>query len=233
MRQGARSGSERHAGTAERESSVHIGAATLGSDMRTRQAGRPPAARGSEDRKVTIRRVVVVIAIAAGCTAAAWAAFAQSGAKPPAAGAKKPAAKSATTAPAIATVGDLRIPRAEFDQRFNQAMQQYRQRTGTEIPVEYRAPLRRQLLETMIRQRLVMLEARRRGMTASIEEAEAALKRDPVFQENGVYNEAKFISIRANQPQAYQAAIQELQATLPARQLLESIEREKPPAPKE
>ena len=189
---------------------------------------------------MSIRRITIGVVVTAGLFGA-WASLAQSPAKTGTA--TKPAApKSAASAPAksaagaptppptVATVGELRITKAEFDQRYEHATRQYKQRTAAEIPAEFRAPLRRRLLETLIRQRLLVLEARRRGMTATLQEAEDALRKDPAFQVNGAFSEAKFITVRSSQPEAFQRAIQELQATLPAQRLGEQIEKENTPS---
>ena len=184
---------------------------------------------------MSIRRITIAVVLAAGVFGA-WVALAQTPAKTtpaPKSAAATPAPKSAGTPappPAIATVGELRIPKAEFDQRYEQMTRQYQQRTTSEIPVEYRAPLRRRLLENLIRQRLLVLEARRRGMTATVAEAEEVLRQDPTFQVNGAFSEAKFITVRNSQPDVFQRAIRDLQATLPARRLADQLEKEHTPS---
>jgi parvulin-like peptidyl-prolyl isomerase len=161
-------------------------------------------------------------ALAAGM---AWAAFAQTPAARPARG-----AAPGPGAPAVATVGALRISRSEFEKRFEQGLRDYKTRTGAELPKDFRPMVRRQLLETAVRQRLLMLEAERRGVLASYEEAEAELKKDPTFQTNGAFNEPKYIAIRSGQPQAFQAAIEDLRRTLPASRLAQALEREHQPS---
>ena len=152
----------------------------------------------------------------------AWAARAES---PPASMRPRAPRATAVSTTAMATVGPLSISRAEFERNFQQGMDTYRARTGREIPDEYRPPLRRQLLETLIRQKLLELEVERRGLQATPEEAELELRKDPAFQTRGVFDEAKFLAIKHGQPEAFHQAVEAMRRTLPTRRLAETIER--------
>jgi parvulin-like peptidyl-prolyl isomerase len=155
----------------------------------------------------------------------AWVAGAQIA--PPAA----PAARTPAAAPppAIATVGELRIPQAELDQRAQQALAEYKGRTGSDLPAEVVPIARRQMLESLIRRDLLILEARRRGMLATAEAAEVELKRDPYFQTNGRFDQARFDQVRLQHPDAVATAIQGLRVSLAARDLLAKLQAEKGP----
>ena len=83
----------------------------------------------------------------------------------------------------------------------------------------------------MIREQLLTLEAKRRGMSMTAEQAEEELKKDPFFQRSGVFDEAKFLAVKNTQPEQFRNAILRLQRELPAIRLKEQVEREN--APKE
>jgi parvulin-like peptidyl-prolyl isomerase len=158
--------------------------------------------------------------IAVGSTAlAAWAAFAQQAPRPDA----------AASDPAVATIGSLRITASEFRQRSEQLMADVRARSGTEPPAQFRAAIRRQLLETMIRHRLLMLEGERRGTVVSDEEAEAELRRDPSFQSGGQFDPARFAAFKGGNPTGYQAALRLAKMNVSAQRLGQGIERQNMP----
>jgi parvulin-like peptidyl-prolyl isomerase len=127
-------------------------------------------------------------------------------------------------------VGSLRIPRAELDQRVQLAVHEYRQRSGAELPDELRVLLERQLLETLIRGRLLVLEAQRQKVFGTDAEAEAELRRDPFFQENGRFSEARFQMVKTQDPARWQVAIDQIKAQLGALRLNQQLERKNVPA---
>lgn len=165
----------------------------------------------------------------------AWGSFAQAPASRTSSTAKKTTSAKATSArPAgrsvLATVGGLEITRAEFDARYSEIEQRYRAKVGVSVPEPERAPIRRQLLEMMIRQRLVQLEAAKRpGVT--IAEAEAQMQRDPTFQTNGRYDPERWAAFRASAE--YQRILPEARKEIAARKLNEQILRESQPDPEE
>lgn len=155
------------------------------------------------------------VAVVSG-TLSAWVAFAQQAPKPQAAPASDPA---------VATIGSLRVSASEFRQRSEQLMADVKARQGAEPPPQFRAAIRRQLLETMIRHRLLMLEAERRGTNVSDAEAEAELRRDPTFQNDA----ARFAAFKAGNPAGYQAALKLAKTNLAAQRLRLGIERQNMP----
>jgi len=169
-------------------------------------------------------------------TVAASVAFAQAPtAKPPAtksSAAKPPAAKPASKLPppnpdsVVATVGSLRITRAEFESRYARQAGEYNARSGSELAAEFVPIARRQVLEGLIQRELLKLEAERRGLLATVEEAEAEMKRDPFFQSGGVFNAAKYDAVRTTQPAQFASAVQQIRVELGARRLQQKLDRE-------
>jgi parvulin-like peptidyl-prolyl isomerase len=136
-----------------------------------------------------------------------------------------PAAKPAAD-PAIATVGGVSIGRTEFERRFHDAEDTYRTRSSAPLPVEIRPLFRRQILETLIRERLIVLEARRRGLSLNADQAEEELKKDPLFTRNGSFDEARFLAIKSSQPEQFRQAVAQLQANYGALKVKEDLDRQ-------
>jgi parvulin-like peptidyl-prolyl isomerase len=170
------------------------------------------------------RTVAAAVAMSA---MAAWVAGAQDAPRAPAA-AQTPRAPAPP--PAVATVGALRIPQAELEQRAQQAVLDYKGRTGSDLPPEIRPLMRRQLLESLIRRDLLILEAQRRGFLASEQEAEAQLRKDPFFQVNGRFDSARYEQARLQNPAALATTLQAVRANLGGRNLLIRMQRERGPS---
>jgi len=148
--------------------------------------------------------------------------FAARAQAPAAKGAAAPAAV-ATTPPAVATVGSRRVTREEFDRRLAMAEQQLAARGG-ESPAEYKDLLRRQMLETLIRLNLLVLESQRLAIPVSTAEAESSLQRDPFFSPNGTFDPQRWQLTRASQPERFQGAVQLSREQLAARRLDEQVQ---------
>ena len=156
----------------------------------------------------------------------AWVAGAQ--VRPGAPGAA-PTPPAPAAPPAVATVGPLRIAQAELDQRAQQALVEYKGRTGSDLPPEIVPIARRQLLESLIRRELLVLEAQRRGLVGSEQEAEAQLQKDAFFQVNGRFDRARYDQVRLQNPGAFATALQNVRRTLAARDLMQRLQKEKGP----
>ena len=161
---------------------------------------------------------------------AAWVAVAQ---VPAPAGGTARAPQAPAPPAAVATVGQLRIAQMELDQRTEQALAQYKSQSGADVPSEVMVVVRRQILEGMIRRNLLVLEAQRRGMAVSEQEAEAELQKDPYFQVNGKFDAARYEQLRTQNPAMLANVIQDLRLNLAARNLMKRLEAEKGPPPAE
>ncbi len=132
-------------------------------------------------------------------------------------------AQATTPPPPVATVGGRRIERSEFDARLQTAERQLAARRG-EQPAELRDVLRRQLLETMIRMNLLILESRRLGTPVGSAEAESALKLDPFFSPDGRFDAARWNLTRTTQPARFQGALTATRERLAARKLDDQVQ---------
>ncbi|MBI1798123.1 MAG: peptidylprolyl isomerase [Candidatus Eisenbacteria bacterium] len=137
-----------------------------------------------------------------------------------------PAPARNETAPAIAIVGSRRVPRGEFEQRVTLAEAAVRQRNGSDLPEDLRVVFRRQVLESMIRFELLVLEAQRLGIAATIEEADEQLKKDPYFNPGGKFDPGKFAAVKVATPPAYQSSVQGIRLRIAAQKLEAKMEQE-------
>jgi hypothetical protein len=119
----------------------------------------------------------------------------------------------------VATVGGIGISGTELDQRTTQALAEYQSHSNSEVPAELKPVVRRQILERLIQHQLLVLEAKRLGMTATDAEAEEILKRDPFFNENGAFNEAKFQAVKSGNSPQYRAALEQARSAASIRKL--------------
>jgi len=127
------------------------------------------------------------------------------------------------TAPAVATVGGRRVERIEFESRLQATEQQLNARRGPQ-PAELRDVLRRQLLETLIRMNLLILESQRVGTPVSAAEAESALKADPYFSPQGRFDAARWNLTRTTEAARFQSALKTSRERLAARRLEEQVQ---------
>src|SRR5262249_40653143 len=145
------------------------------------------------------------------------AALAQNAAAPPAGA--RPGAPAAAAAPAVvATVGTRRITREEYERRLAVAQKQAAAR-GTDAPAEFKDVLRREMLETLIRMNLLVLEAPRQNIGVSTPEAESLLKTDPFFSPDGKFDAKRWQLTRTTQPDRFQGALQVSRDQVAARKL--------------
>lgn len=133
-------------------------------------------------------------------------------------------AQAPATKEAVATVGGLRIERDEYETRLANLRAQMSQR-GTARPEAMDDLFRRQVLETMIRLRILTLEAKRTGVTATTAEAESVLKADAFFSPNGTFDADRWRLTRMSQPGRFQSAVASAGEQLAARRLNDRLEQ--------
>lgn len=162
-------------------------------------------------------RQAVLLAALAAVAAASIEALAQGG-SPSTGGAAAPR-------PAVATVGTRSIAREDWERRCAIALEDFQRRNGGEaLPAEVRDLVRRQVLESQVRIELLVLEAKRTGVTVPAAEAEALLKQDPFFNPGGHFDEQRFITVKTTQAANFNNAIAAMQEQLAARRLNGEVE---------
>jgi len=97
-------------------------------------------------------------------------------------------------AEAIATLDGKIISRADFDRQYHDVVELYRQRFGGILTEEMlRAlDLKRQVLDKMVDQAILMKKAEELGIKVTPEELRSSITSIPTFQRNGVFDEALY-----------------------------------------
>lgn len=168
------------------------------------------------------RSLLVAVSALSLIVAGAWIARAQI----PAAGRLVPPSSPPPAPVPIALVGGRTISRDEFKAREADAMNVYRQRLGQDVPEQAKPIVRRQLLESLIRRELLVLEAGKRGVLGTDAEAEAQLKQEPFFNPDGKFDQRRLDAVRTTQPENYTRAIEQLKLQLGAQKLANQLEKE-------
>ena len=148
-------------------------------------------------------------------TAAAWAAS---------------GAERASESPIVATVGSLSITREDLDHRARPAIEAFEQRSRQPVTTEIQQNIERQVLETLIRDRLLLLESQRRGLTVKDAEAEEIVKKAPIFNPNGVFNARGYEAAKVNSPELFQRAMAQARSDVAARRLGEQLKNSSVPS---
>jgi hypothetical protein len=89
---------------------------------------------------------------------------------------------------------------------------------------EMRDVIQRQLLETLIRMNLLVLESQRLSTPVSTAEAESALKLDPFFSPGGQFDAAKWNLTRSTQAARFQSALATSRERVGARKLEDQVQ---------
>jgi parvulin-like peptidyl-prolyl isomerase len=132
---------------------------------------------------------------------------------------------SASPATVVATVGSTSIVQEELDRRAAEMEQAYRERQPRELTDAQRLSIRRQALETLVRQRLYRLEAERTKVPVSESDIEVYLKRIPVFNPGGTFSQRAYDNAKRNDPATFRRAGDEIRRDLGAQKFSEDLRR--------
>lgn len=128
----------------------------------------------------------------------------------------------------VATVGGSGIRQDELDTRAAEMEVTYRGRMGTDLNAQQRASIRRQALETLVRQRLYVLGAGRAQVSEA--EVDSYLKRMPIFNPNGQFSQRAWDNAHRNDPVAFKRAADEARRELGAQRLSDNLRKKYTPA---
>jgi peptidyl-prolyl cis-trans isomerase D len=125
----------------------------------------------------------------------------------------------------VATVNGSEISQREFSQQLQQQQEQLRRMFGGRLdPAMLDTPeARRAVLDQMIAQRLVAIEAAKRNLFMSREAVIEAITTAPEFQENGKFSPALYSAYLAQRGMTDKGNVQQLQAELPLMRFVSSI----------
>jgi len=126
---------------------------------------------------------------------------------------------------AVASVNGSEISQREFDEQLRQQQEQLRRMFGGRLdPAVLDNPeARRAVLDQMITQRLVAIEAAKRNLFMSREAVIEAITQAPEFQENGKFSPALYSAYLTQRGTTDQRNVQQLQAELPLMRFVSSI----------
>jgi len=129
------------------------------------------------------------------------------------------------SANAVASVNGSEISQREFDEQLRQQQEQLRRMFGGRLdPAVLDNPeARRAVLDQMIAQRLVAIEAAKRNLFMSREAVIEAITQAPEFQENGKFSPALYSAYLTQRGVTDQRNVQQLQAELPLMRFVSAI----------
>ena len=125
----------------------------------------------------------------------------------------------------VASVNGSEISQREFSQQLQQQQEQLRRMFGGRLdPAMLDTPeARRAVLDQMIAQRLVAIEAAKRNLYMPREAVIEAITTAPEFQENGKFSPALYSAYLAQRGMTDKGNVQQLQAELPLMRFVSSI----------
>lgn len=101
----------------------------------------------------------------------------------------------------VAKVGDYRITQQEFTQALREEQERMRRQMGDKFnPIIMEDPeTRASVLDNLIKQRLLLIQAARAGLTASDSQLQKVISDFSAFQENGKFSKARYETLLRNQ----------------------------------
>jgi hypothetical protein len=141
------------------------------------------------------------------------------------------APRASAADPVVARVEGRTIRLSEVQELQRRNMERYQKETGKAAPPAYDTFFLRIGLEEAVRQRLVELDARARGLVVTDAQAESLMKLDPIFRVGGVFDPARFATITSQNPKGFAEAREQARSVLLFQRRMQSLERElDPPA---
>ncbi len=134
-----------------------------------------------------VKHALILRSLAAALLVLAGASRTAPAASPPAA---PPPGRAA--AELIAVVDGIPLTRLQWDRLANPYFEEVEARAGRKLTEEEKALLRKNVLEELVRERLWVGDAKRRGFTATDAELDARLQRNEFFKTAGKFDPAKF-----------------------------------------
>ncbi len=141
-----------------------------------------------------------------------------------------PADRSAASGKVVARVGPLAVDADEVDARAADLQRSYEEKTGLKLTTAMRQSICRQALETLVRARLFQLESARLADAVPDAEAEAFVKRTPVFNPGGQFSQHAYDNARHNDPAKFQMVLREVKRQIAAEKFARDMRLKGTPA---
>jgi parvulin-like peptidyl-prolyl isomerase len=140
---------------------------------------------------------------------------------------------SSANDPIIARVEGKPIRLSEVQELKRRNQERYEKETGKAAPGAFDTFFMRIGLEEAVRQRLVELDARAKGLTVSDAQAESAMKLDPFFRQGSTFDAARFAAYRTQNPKSFAEAREQARSALLYQRRMRGLEKELVPAAQE
>jgi len=118
-------------------------------------------------------------------------------------GAAVPTRPQPSTAGILAVVDGISISQTEWDRLASPYFQEVEAQAGRPLNDEEKRLLRRNLLDELIRERLWLADARRRGMKVTEATVDSRMKQSPFFKSGNKVDEAKFLAFKRSPSSNY------------------------------
>jgi len=116
---------------------------------------------------------------------------------------RAPAPASRRPADLLGTVDGIPIRQSEWDHLATPYFQEVETRAGRKLNDDEKRLLRKNLLDELIRERLWLADARRKGLRATEEAVDARMKESAFFKVKGKVDEAKFLAFKRSPTSNY------------------------------
>ncbi len=123
-----------------------------------------------------------------------------------------------------AKVNGETIPRAEATEAWSNQLVEWQRRFGGELPESQQKRQQENLLEALVRQRLMSDRALESGYRVSRDVVNQFVAREPAFQIEGQYNEGRAVTVLQQMNMTQDAYLDDLRAKLRNRELQRAIE---------
>ena len=125
----------------------------------------------------------------------------------------------------LASVGDTKISQPQFDQAMRERQEELRKSMGSAFrPEMMNSPqLRRSVLDSLIHQRLLLLEAANKRLTTGTRDLQSFIASLPLLQENGAFSKSRYEAVlraQGTSPAQFEANVRQ-EMTL--RQLIDAV----------
>ena len=110
-------------------------------------------------------------------------------------------------APYAAKIDGVEISMPQLEQEYRRQLNQYTQQFG-ELPQSFRAPLRKRVLDNLVRNTVVDIHVAESGYRISGESVASSIRRTPDFQVDGVFSKDLYFDLLAGNgltPTTYEA----------------------------
>ncbi len=143
--------------------------------------------------------------------------------------AQSPAENEAGPGTTVATVAGRRISTTEYESAARKALAEYERQRNSRPNPELEKLIRRQSLERLIRNELLVVEGLRRKILVTEAEIDAEFRTHPFFNQSGTFSPERFARVKAANSPEYQSTVAQIRGQIAGRKMAQRVEREHAP----